>query len=358
MSAVDRSEAWVSNGQSDVTALIPVIRRIVSNRVGDRALAEDLVQETLVKVLSATNRVESGMLEPYAIATARNVVASVWKAQDRQRRNQHRVVDLAPMETPDEDVVRSEERDAVAAALERLSERERRTLLAHEVDGQDTRTLGNELGISAGAVAAQLNRTRARLRVEYLFTVHGTEPPTDRCRPVLLALSMADRRRQRELDAARHLLECDLCSSLSRPLLQRAQGDRNEVSIRIRGNADIVLARRRARELAAELDLSRTDLTLLATAVSEVARNIVRFAGDGQIFIELLDEPRPGVRIVARDNGPGIPDIAQALTDGYSTYGGLGLGLPGARRLMDEFALTSEPDHGTTVTMTKWQKEG
>ena len=71
--------------------------------------------------------------------------------------------------------------------------------------------------------------------------------------------------------------------------------------------------------------------------------------------MELVDEPRPGVRIVARDTGPGIADVERALADGYSTYNGLGLGLPGARRLMDEFSLTSELGLGTTVTMTKWR---
>ena len=80
--------------------------------------------------------------------------------------------------------------------------------------------------------------------------------------------------------------------------------------------------------------------------MSEVARNIVRFAGAGEIVVELLDEPRRGVQVVARDTGPGIPDVEQALTDGYSTYHGLGLGLPGARRLMDEFAVVSETGRG------------
>jgi len=92
--------------------------------------------------------------------------------------------------------------------------------------------------------------------------------------------------------------------------------------------------------------------------VSEVARNIVRFAGAGEVVIELIDGPRQGVQIVARDAGPGILDVDLALTDGYSTYDGLGLGLPGARRLMDEFAVASEPGRGTTVTMTKWRQEG
>jgi RNA polymerase sigma factor (sigma-70 family) len=340
-----------------VAALIPMVRRIVSARVSDGATADDLVQETLARVLAAMPRVEPGMLEPYAIVTARNVVASLWREQDRHRRNQHRVVDLRPPDAPDEGLLALEERTAVGAALSRLSERERETLLAHEVHGRDTRSLAGEQGSTAGAVAAQLNRSRARLRVEYLLALEGTEPPTDRCRPVLLALSSGDRRRQREVDAARHLLECELCARLSAPLLERGQPRDDEIRVAIRSDADIVAARQAARELADRLGFGRTDLTLIATAVSEVARNIVRFAGEGEIVVEILEQPRSGVQVVARDTGPGIADVEQALTDGYSTYAGLGLGLPGARRLMDEFAIVSEMGRGTTVTMTKWRAE-
>jgi serine/threonine-protein kinase RsbT len=342
----------------DVASLIPIVRRIVAARVPDQATADDLVQETLARVLAAAERVEPGMLEPYAIVTARNVVASLWREQDRQRRHQHRVVDLRPPEAPDEDVLAREDREAIAQALTRLSDRERRTLLAHEVSGQDTRSLAEELGSTAGAVAAQLNRTRARLRVEYLLAVERTEPLDERCRPVLLAISSGDRRRQREVDAARHLLECDLCARLSEPLMGRGRArDDDEVRVPVRIDADVVAARQAARELAGRLDFSPTELTVIATAVSEVSRNIVRFADSGEVVVEVTDEPRHGIRIVARDTGPGIPDVEQALQEGYSTYNGLGLGLPGARRLMDEFAVVSEVGRGTTVTMTKWRGE-
>ncbi len=339
----------------DVASLIPMVRRVVAARVDDPAPADDLVQETLARVLAASSRVEPGMLEPYAIVTARNVVASLWREQDRHRRNQHRVVDLRPADAPDTDLLAREEQEALSRALARLSQRERDVLLAHEVTGQDTRSLAGELGSTAGAVAAQLNRTRARLRVEYLLALDRTEPPTDRCRPVLLALSGGDRRRQREVDAGRHLLECEVCARLSGPLLARGQSRDDEVCIPIRSDADIVAARQAARELAARLGFSRTELTLIATAVSEVTRNIVRFAGTGEVVVELLDRPRPGVHVIARDTGPGIADVEQAMVDGYSTYSGLGLGLPGARRLMDEFAVASEIGRGTTVTMTKWR---
>jgi RNA polymerase sigma factor (sigma-70 family) len=355
------SPAGAPADEVDVAALIPMLRRIVGARVSDQAAADDLVQETLVRVLAAAERVEPGMLEPYAIVTARNVIATMWVEKDRHRRNQHRVVDLRLAPMPDEDLLAQEEQAAVAAALSRLSQRERDTLVAHEVGGQDTKTLAAELGSSPGAVAAQLNRTRARLRVEYLLALEQAQPPTDRCRPVLLALSGGDRRRQREVDAPHHLLECELCCRLSVPLLDRGQVRDDEVRISIRVDSDVVTARQQVREVAAGAGFTGTDLTVIATAVSEVARNIVRFAGAGEIVVRKVAARPPrvsGVEVVARDTGPGIPDVQQALADGYSTYRGLGLGLPGARRLMDEFAIESAPGRGTTVTMTKWRREG
>jgi serine/threonine-protein kinase RsbT len=172
---------------------------------------------------------------------------------------------------------------------------------------------------------------------------------------VLLAISSGDRRRQREVDAARHLLACELCARLSEPLMGRGRGREDEVRVPVRTDADVVAARQAARELAERLDFSPTELTEIATAVSEIVRNIVRFADFGDVLVELLDSPRRGLQITARDSGPGIPDVQQALRDGYSTYQGLGLGLPGARRLMDEFAVVSEQGRGTTVTMIKWR---
>ena len=343
---------------AEIAELIPMVRRIVRARVADHPAADDLVQETLVRVLGAVERIEPGMLEPYAIVTARHVVASLWKEQDRHRRNRHRVADLRLPESPDNGLLQGEDRDAVAQALRHLSDRERQSLLAHELDGRDTQSLADELGSTPGAVAAQLNRTRARLRVEYLLAVERTEPISDRCRPVLIAVSSGDRRRQREVDAGRHLLECELCARLSQPLLGRGQRREDEVRIPVRADADVVLARQGARELAVRVGFSGTDLTVIATAVSEVTRNIVRFAGAGEILVEHLKEPRAGLRVVARDTGPGIPDVEKALIDGFSTYQGLGLGLPGSRRLMDEFAVVSEVGKGTSVTMTKWRREG
>ena len=120
----------------------------------------------------------------------------------------------------------------------------------------------------------------------------------------------------------------------------------------------MVVARKRGRELAAGVGFSATELTIIATAISEIARNIVMFAGRGELVVSLVGEDgRQGVTVVARDAGPGIADLERALRDGYSGYGGMGLGLPGSRRLMDEFEITSEVDKGTTVTMTKWRTD-
>jgi serine/threonine-protein kinase RsbT len=128
-----------------------------------------------------------------------------------------------------------------------------------------------------------------------------------------------------------------------------------ESRIAIESDADVVTARQRARELAGELDLSSTDQTLLATAISEVARNITHYATRGEVRLRVIHgDGREGIEVVASDQGPGIVDIERALQDGYTTGGGLGLGLPGARRLVDEFHIQSAPSVGTTVTLVMW----
>ena len=132
----------------------------------------------------------------------------------------------------------------------------------------------------------------------------------------------------------------------------------DEIRVPIANDDDVVVARSKARELAAALGFSGTDLTLLATAISEIARNITTYAKRGEICITTVRRgARSGVKVVASDNGPGIPDLALALRDGYTSGKGLGLGLPGARRLMDEFDVETEVGRGTTVTMLKWGRD-
>src|SRR5579859_3616519 len=129
-----------------------------------------------------------------------------------------------------------------------------------------------------------------------------------------------------------------------------------ECKVPIHSECDIVLARQKGRALATGLGFSVGDATLVATAISELARNIVSYAGEGEIVMRAArDSRRTGIAIVASDSGPGIADLTLALRDGFSTSGSLGIGLPGARRLMDEFHIESQPGHGTRITVTKWK---
>jgi serine/threonine-protein kinase RsbT len=135
-----------------------------------------------------------------------------------------------------------------------------------------------------------------------------------------------------------------------------ASATREETVIAIDHETDIVTARQVGREISAKLGFGGTDQTLIATAVSEIARNIVNYAGVGEMVFRVLHaDGRTGLEVTASDNGPGIPDIEQAMLDGFSTGGSLGLGLPGARRLMDKFEINSSMGRGTTVTMVKWR---
>jgi serine/threonine-protein kinase RsbT len=131
--------------------------------------------------------------------------------------------------------------------------------------------------------------------------------------------------------------------------------DVNVKQVQINVDIDIVTARQEGRSLAAHLGFSSSEQVLIATAISEAARNILQYAGHGSIAISSLEEKnRKGILIIAQDSGPGIPDIEQALVDGYSSSGSLGLGLPGMKRLMSELEIISEVNKGTTLIMKRW----
>ena len=130
-----------------------------------------------------------------------------------------------------------------------------------------------------------------------------------------------------------------------------------ETRVAINREPDIVVARQQGRDLAAELGFSPGDLALIATAISEITRNVIAYATRGEMTIRIVrQEKRRGIEIVVQDEGPGIANLPQAMQDGYSTGGGLGLGLPGARRLMDEFEIDSQVGRGTRVVMRKWSR--
>ena len=156
------------------------------------------------------------------------------------------------------------------------------------------------------------------------------------------------------MDDERHF---DPPGTLVPPYTRSRERVTQEACIPIRSDTDIVTARQKGRQFAGQLDFSFTDLTLVATAISELARNIVAYARQGEIYLKLVERgEKRGIMLVAHDNGPGIPDVRRALQDGYSTSRSLGLGLPGCRRLMDEFAIESEVGRGTTVTARKWER--
>jgi serine/threonine-protein kinase RsbT len=128
----------------------------------------------------------------------------------------------------------------------------------------------------------------------------------------------------------------------------------------IAGEDDIVRSRQRAREMARTLGFGMVDQSRIATAVSELTRNIVRYATDGrgEIFIREVSSPSgsPGLEIVVADDGPGIKSIDEAMSEGFTSGSGMGMGLPGTRRLMDEMHIDSAPGRGTTVTIRKWRR--
>jgi serine/threonine-protein kinase RsbT len=140
-------------------------------------------------------------------------------------------------------------------------------------------------------------------------------------------------------------------------LLERHRQDRTErVQLPLRSDEDVVALRKHVRERAVAIALSLVDQTKLVTAASELARNTIKYGGGGVVLLErLTDSLRLGLRLVFADTGPGIADIEQALRDGYTSGGGLGLGLGGTKRLVDDFNIDSRPGEGTAVAIIKWK---
>jgi len=144
--------------------------------------------------------------------------------------------------------------------------------------------------------------------------------------------------------------ETELVERYARQRADRAQ-------LPLRGDEDVVGLRRHVRERAVAIGLSLVDQTKLITAASELARNTIKYGGGGAVYLDkLVDGLRQGVGLVFIDAGPGIPDLEQALRDGYTTGGGLGLGLGGSKRLVDEFDIDTRPGEGTAIAVVKWKR--
>jgi RNA polymerase sigma factor (sigma-70 family) len=203
----------------EVMAVEPVIRRVVAARAANHADVDDLVQDCLERLLVARGRLAPEAVLPYAVVTARNLVSSHAKTASRRAAAAPRVLDVTEPERPDDVLLAGEARTAMTAALARLSDQERRDILAYYSDDSAGGAQARE---SRGALRVRMARTRAKLRLEYLLAFRHVELPSPACRSVLLAISAGDTRRQRELAAGQHLLDCATCATLSEPLDRRS----------------------------------------------------------------------------------------------------------------------------------------
>ena len=195
------------------------VRRYVAALLTDRHDIDDVVQETMTRVLTAQRRLDGSSVTGYAIVVARNLVRDQQRAAARHRRNERDLYDDRAARRPDEVVLDAEEHRALRAAFAELTPAHRDLLLAHDVEGRPLGDLAGSGGTAA--LAARLSRTRAALRVDYLIARRRDPLPTARCRPVLLALSSGDKRRQDILRAGSHLLSCPACAELAPALVQR-----------------------------------------------------------------------------------------------------------------------------------------
>ena len=201
-----------------------VVRRVIAARVRDPSTVDDLVQDTMARLLQARSELSEGALVGYAVASARNSVVSYQRRQQRQERLEPKVVEPDMPVDPEAAVIASEERQAIRDAVQALDIDERRWLVAHEVEQVPIADLADQAGATPVALAARLARARARLRVEYLLALRRVRLPTPECKPILLALSASDRRRQESLGVGSHLVSCRPCAVLSDPLVTRRRG--------------------------------------------------------------------------------------------------------------------------------------
>jgi RNA polymerase sigma factor (sigma-70 family) len=212
-------EAAPASSAEDVAAIEPVIRRVVAARVANPSDIDDLVQDSLERLLGAHNRLAPETVLPYGIVTARNVVSSHARTAARRATVAPLIADLREPDQPEDTVLASEAHTAMQAAVNRLSAEERADILAY----YDTvPSPAHEAVEASGALRVRMARIRAKLRLEYLLAFRHVELPSEQCRRVLLAVSAGDTRRQRQLQAGQHLLYCPVCAELSEPLSKRS----------------------------------------------------------------------------------------------------------------------------------------
>jgi RNA polymerase sigma factor (sigma-70 family) len=213
------TEQTTASSVHEVLAAEPVIRRVIAARVANTADVDDLVQDCLERLLAAHPRLSPEAVLPYAVVTARNLVSSTARTAMRRAAAAPRLHDASSPELPEETLLAREARTAMRTALAQLSDAERQELLAYYSPGSTDRAATPP---AQGALRVRMARIRAKLRLEYLLAYRHLQLPTAQCRGVLLAISAGDTRRQRQLDAARHLLDCETCATLSEPLDRRS----------------------------------------------------------------------------------------------------------------------------------------
>jgi RNA polymerase sigma factor (sigma-70 family) len=206
---------------ADVTVAGEAVHRFLSARLRDRHVVEDVCQEAIARLLQARDRLDSSSATPYAITVAKSILIGDARKADVAKRHIHRLDRGTPPASPEDLAVQRSEASAINVALRSLPDEERHDLVAHVVEGEPTSALAARSSATAGGIAARLARTRARMRVEYLVAARGLTLPSEQCHPVLIALSAGDRRRQRALNAAEHLVDCETCADLAPPLVER-----------------------------------------------------------------------------------------------------------------------------------------
>jgi RNA polymerase sigma factor (sigma-70 family) len=184
-------------------------------------MADDVSQEALTRTLAVRPCLPAETFSPYAVATARNLITDLQRAADLERRHRHRLLEQAGSPLPDARLLAQEQHAAVRLALGSLKQTDRALLLSYE-EGASTSELASGRGSTPAAIATRLSRIRARMRVDYILALRRTRLPTLRCRPVLLAVSAHDGRRQRAIGVDRHLASCSTCAQLVPPLIERS----------------------------------------------------------------------------------------------------------------------------------------
>ena len=202
----------------DVRAALPGYVHAMGVEVQDR---DDIVQETLIRLLRVRERLDDEVVGSYGFVTARNLVVSRRRAQSTASRRLPELLDPAQDETGEEYVERREREAALLAALAGLAEADRDVLVSHELHGEGTGSIAQRHGKRPAAIVTQLARLRARVRLDYLLALRRISLESTRCRAVLLAISAGDVRRQRETRAGEHLMTCPRCADLAAPLMTR-----------------------------------------------------------------------------------------------------------------------------------------